>query len=170
MFASRRRLRTLAGWAWLAIAGIAFAPTVSRLALAGPGSSGDGVATAMHAAMQAPMHHAMSMAGAASMTGAAPMVGDAGLAMHAHLGIHPGAGLGDSPAPPHSHTLDHCALCAVAAAAFVFVPSAPVLAPVSDGGLAPVPIETTPVRHRAEWRPASSRGPPAAAQTSIARG
>jgi len=163
MFASHRRLRTLAGWAWLAIAGIAFAPTVSRLALAGPGSSGDGVATAMHVAMHAPMHHAMSMAGAASMAGSAPM-GAAGSAMHALHGAHPGApALGDSPPPLHSHTLDHCALCAVAAAAFVFVPSAPSLAPVSDDGLAPVPIETTAVRHRAEWRPASSRGPPRAA-------
>jgi hypothetical protein len=157
MFASRRRLRTLAGWAWLAIAGIAFAPTVSRLTLAGPGSfgAGDGAAAAMHAAM--------SMAGVPSMIGAASMVGAADPAMHVHHGAHPGApALGDLPSLPHSHTLDHCALCAVAAAAFVFTPSAPSLAPASDDGLAPVPIEARPVRHAAEWRPASSRGPPAA--------
>ena len=158
MFASRRRLRTLAGWAWLAIAAIAFAPTVSRLALAAPGSfaAGDGATAAMHAAM--------SMAGDTSMAGDASMVGEAGAAMHAHSGARPGApALGDPPLPRHSHTLDHCALCAVAAAAFVFTPSAPSLAPTSDDGLAPAPIDAAPVPHGLEWRPASSRGPPAAA-------
>ena len=94
------------------------------------------------------MHGAMSMAD--------PMA-----AMHspsAHS--HETTAAGDPPLPAHSHTLDHCGLCAVAAAAFAFTASAPTLTRTGEVERAPVRAAAPAVRLRLEWSPASSRGPP----------
>src|SRR5205085_1728948 len=133
----------------LAVFTLALGPTISRLTL--PEQPSRGAAFSLEARVDhAAMHHTAMDAGA----------------MHAHR-HHAASSLATSAPPPartapsHHHTLEHCALCAVAATAFAVASSPPVVVaafaeprPVAvsaDRGLAP---------GRTPWSPATSRGPP----------
>lgn len=131
---------------------LALGPTVSRLTLPEQPARGDAFA------LEAPMDHA-AMQHAALDTAA----------MHAHH-HHPAAMVATkSPAPPspplrHHHTLEHCALCVVAASAFAVAPSPPVVvAPAAGQSEVAVPATRGLAPGRTPWSPATSRGPPALA-------
>jgi len=112
--------------------GLAVAPTVSRALAWQAGGMGAG------------MHHAHAH--------------DHG-AMHGeHRAAGPG---GDSVPSHHSHTLDHCELCAVAAAACVHVPT--VVAAIAAPAYAQLRVARVaglPPRSRDVWPAAAARGPP----------
>src|SRR5689334_5817056 len=114
----RRRLRDCTWLALLAMLTLALGPTISRLTL--PEEPPHGGAFAVQAPMDhAAMHHEAMHHDAMAMA-----------AMHAHR--HHAAPMppSDAPlrgAPSHHHTLEHCALCAVAASAFAVAPSPPVV-------------------------------------------
>ncbi len=60
----------------------------------------------------------------------------------------------------HSHSLDHCGMCVIAAFAFALASSPPSVAastPIHDSV---VESATSAPRPRDDWAPASSRGPP----------
>jgi len=157
----RRHLRTCTWLALLAMATLAFGPTVSRFTLPEAGRaatpSASQVATVDHAAMHhAVSHHAMHLASGDAAGPRAPT-------HHQDPAAAP-QGHGLPTLPPHHHSLEHCALCVVAAGAFAMAPPPPAVASRATAvhrvaslpriGVAPVP---------AVWSPAQPRGPPAIA-------
>jgi hypothetical protein len=130
----RRRLKTFASIALVAFAGLALAPTISRALLLRD---------------EAPPH----APGAHHQIGAM----EPAPAHHHHGDHHDGA---TPPPAEHRHSLDHCALCLVAACAVAF-DATPHAFTVHDGGrerVAP-PASVVP-RWSDDWSPATSRGPP----------
>lgn len=129
----RRRSRSCAAVALLSVLALALGPTVSRLSL--PARD----------ALPAPAHH--------------PHHAHHG---HAAMAAMADARPGEMPAPAHQHSLDHCALCVLAAHAFTFFQEAPRLgACVEIAHPAARQVAAALPRLRLDWNPASSRGPPA---------
>jgi len=149
MHALRRRLRGCTWLALLAMVALALGPTISRLAL--PEEPSPRAALALGAPMDdAAMHHA-------AMDPAA---------MHAHHHHAASIDASNAPASPptrpaHHHTLEHCALCAVAATAFAVAPAPPLVIAAAS---VPRNVAALPERGlkpgRTPRSPASSRGPP----------
>lgn len=130
----RRKLKEFVWVALLAFAGLAVAPTISR-------------AIHLGADPEVP----------AGMSGQAPMAATG--AEHAHHHAAPAT----DPSPRsggHSHSLDHCAMCIVAACAYALASIAPSAAPspIVHKGVQ-LSVGATP-RLRQDWSPASPRGPP----------
>ncbi|MGZ3197991.1 MAG: DUF2946 family protein [Caldimonas sp.] len=141
--ALRRRLR---GFVWLcliAMAGLAIAPTISRALLPEhPDSALPQAIAALHSTE------------------------DPSLQPHAaghHVHHHAAADSAGSPPSHHQHSLDHCALCAIAASAWTL--DSVLAGPVVDS-FAPdtqVPTPGAPPARRLERLPATWRGPPSLA-------
>jgi hypothetical protein len=148
----RRRLRVFTWVALLAMVAIALGPTISRLTVPEEPSRGDVFA------LDVPVDHG-AMHRAAMSTGAID-------AQHRHVGVIAATAAPASPptSPPHCHTLERCALCAVAASAFAVAPPPPtVMAVATVRRQVAVLAERGLVPGRSPWSPATSRGPPALA-------
>jgi hypothetical protein len=130
----RRRLKAFASIALLAFVGLALAPTISRALLLGDGGPVHGASRPrqMAAMHPAPTHH--------------------------HHG-HDDHGA-DTPPAEHRHSLDHCAMCLVAACAVAFDATPPAFA-VQEVDHPHVACwgDVVP-RWNDDWSPATSRGPP----------
>ncbi|MEO8922882.1 MAG: DUF2946 family protein [Caldimonas sp.] len=131
----RRKLKKFVWVTLWAFAGLAVAPTISRTIHLGDGAD-QSAGASDHEQMAAmgpelePHHHDSSSEGSAQ---------------------HPAG---------HSHSLDHCGMCVVAAFAFALASSPPAVAasaPVHDPV---VESATAAPRPRDDWSPASWRGPP----------
>ena len=148
----RQHLRACTWLAVLAMLTLALGPTVSRLTLPEEPSRA-------HAfALEVPMDHAAMHHAALDMA-----------AMHGHhhhpAGMIATKGPTSPPTQPaHHHTLEHCALCAVAASAFAVAASPPVVVAVATVRRnTAVPAARRPAPGRTLWSPTTSRGPPALA-------
>jgi hypothetical protein len=147
----RQRLHGCTWLAMLAMLTLALGPTVSRLTLPEEPSHGEAIA------FEVPIDHA-----------AMPQAAMNRVAMHAHQHDPAAMVATKTPAlpaqPAHHHTLEHCALCAVAASAFPVAASPPVIIAVATlrRDIA-VLVERGPAPGRTPWSPATSRGPPARA-------
>ena len=130
----RRNLKEFVWVALLAFAGLAIAPTISRA-----------------------IHLGAEPEEPAGMSSQAPMAVMG--AEHAHHHAAPST----DPSPRsggHSHSLDHCAMCVVAACAYALASIVPLVAlsPVVHKGVQRL-VGATP-RLRQDWSPAIPRGPP----------
>ena len=130
----RRNLKEFVWVALLAFAGLAVAPTISR-------------AIQLGAELEEP----------ADTSGTAPMAARG--SEHSHHHAVPAT----DPSPRsggHSHSIDHCAMCIVAASAYALGSTAPSVAtsPVVHEGVH-FSVGATP-RLRQDWSPAAPRGPP----------
>jgi hypothetical protein len=141
----RRHLRACTWLAVLAMLTLALGPTISRLTLPEEPSR-------PHAfAIEVPMDHAAVHHAALAMT-----------AMHGHH-HHPAGMVPTSPPtqPVNHHTLEHCALCAVAASVFTVAAPPPVVVAVATVRRnTAVPAARRPAPGRTLWSPTTSRGPP----------
>src|SRR5690242_17395520 len=145
----RRRLRGCTWLAVLAMLTLALGPTISRLTLPEQPSRGSAFGLAAPHA-EAAMHDA-AMATAST---------------HAHHHRPGPLAATEAPASPpglpaHRHTLEHCALCVVAASAFAVAPAPPTV--VAQGAVrhdVTAPAERGLAPGRTPWSPATSRGPP----------
>jgi hypothetical protein len=132
----RRRLKAFASIALVAFVGLALAPTISRTLLLDDGALLHGASSDQQMAAMAPTP------------------------AHHHHGHDHHTGSTSAPPAEHRHSLDHCAMCLVAACAFAFDATPPAFA-VQDVGHRHVacPVDVVP-RWSDEWSPATSRGPP----------
>jgi hypothetical protein len=136
----RRQLKKFAWVALLAFVGLAVAPTISRAIHLGDGAQLLAAGGNLHPA------------------------GMGSTAAHHHHGAgHPDG----STAPPspagHQHSLDHCAMCLVAACAFALGVAPPVLAVQTIGDEQVITPTSAAPRFSDDWSPATSRGPPSSA-------
>jgi hypothetical protein len=130
----RRRLKAFASIALLAFVGLALAPTISRALLLGDGAPPHGAGSEQQMAGMAPAHH--------------------------HHGNDHHAGFTPPHPAEHGHSLDHCAMCLVAACAVAFDATPPAFAVQDiDHRHVACPGDVVP-RWSDDWSPATSRGPP----------